>query len=73
MSEKPSLIRLEIKYKAKQICAQRTFDHCLTAQSYRSLIFSGFVHSKFGCRESTFFVHFIWSEMWSHAPTSHLQ
>lgn len=70
MTEKSSLIRLEIKYKAKQIFAQRTFDHHLTARRYRSLIF--FVHSKFGYGANIFFVHFIWSEMWSDASTSHL-
>lgn len=67
---KIKLNRSEIKYKAKKIFSQRTFDHGFTAERYRFLIFSGFVHSKFGCRANTFFVHFTWSEMWSHASTS---
>ena len=73
ISRKPSLIRLEIKYRVEQIFAQRMFDCCLPAQRYRSLIFMGFVHSKFGCRANAFFVHFIQSEMRYHTSSSHLQ
>lgn len=39
VSRKPSLIRLEIKYKTEQIFAHRMFDRCLLVQRYRSLIF----------------------------------
>lgn len=32
-----------------------------------------FVHSKFGCRENTFFVDFVQSEIGNHTPSSRLQ
>lgn len=72
MSEKPSLIGQKLNIRPKKYFPR---EHLITVSQlrYGFLIFSGFVHSKFGCRANTFFVHFTWSDMWSHASTSHLQ
>lgn len=49
------------------------FDRFFLAQRYRSLIFMDFVHSKFGCRENTFFVDFVQTEIGNLTPSSRLQ
>lgn len=54
---RPYLIRLEIKHRDEQIFAHRMPIYIFPAQRYRSLIFMGFVHSKFGSLANELFVN----------------
>lgn len=66
---KPSLIRLEIKYR---VCTQNVWS--LSPSSEIQIInLCELCSFKIGCRVNAFFVHFIWTEMWYHTPSSHLQ